>query len=180
IAVCASCAQALEEAGQVDETLEALFAEVRPDPALEDRMIHALRAVPVWRSSPMFTWVAGGAAGAVLLGVLGAGVSHLVAQGAVPFPGMPGAWAARMQATNNLKQIGLAELNTSNQYQYQSQFATKPDDLQDANQLAEERRSNLAPVSVRGLLDYDGYVGGERQVLNEETARKSVWKETPA
>src|SRR5438128_2220438 len=96
-AVCASCAQALEEASRVDGTLEALFAEVRPDPALEDRMIHALRAVPVWRNWPTLPWIATGAAAVVLLGVLGAGVSHLVARGAVLFPGMLHTWA-RAQA----------------------------------------------------------------------------------
>src|SRR5438874_12625428 len=40
---CSSCAQTLEEASTVDQVMENLFAEARPEAALEDRMIQFLR-----------------------------------------------------------------------------------------------------------------------------------------
>src|SRR5262245_30467449 len=46
IAICEPCARAFEEAAGIDRALETLFADVRPNPALEDRMIHALQTRP--------------------------------------------------------------------------------------------------------------------------------------
>src|SRR5438128_2363055 len=91
IAACAPCAQALEETRGVDRTLEALFADIRPDAALEDRMVRALRAEPahfIWYT-PISMRVMSGAAAVLLLGALGAGLSSMVLDGRLPFPGMP-------------------------------------------------------------------------------------------
>src|SRR2546430_16877737 len=75
IAACEPCALALEKARGIDQTLEALFADVRPDPALEDRMVRALRTRPlrsIWHT-PVSRRALIGVAAVLLLGVLGAG-----------------------------------------------------------------------------------------------------------
>src|SRR5947209_7103460 len=68
VASCPPCARALEEARSLDRTMDSLFAGVRPEAALEDRMIRALR-------SPRRRWldrrVLIVAAAVLLLGVLG-------------------------------------------------------------------------------------------------------------
>ena len=46
IASCTPCAAALEETRALDQTMETLFAGVRPKATLEDRMIGKLRAAP--------------------------------------------------------------------------------------------------------------------------------------
>jgi hypothetical protein len=88
-ATCATCSQALQEARAMDQTLETLFAGIRPEPSLEDRMIHALRLASVahpW-SIPFGVRLALGAAAVLLLGVLGAFVSSHMDQGGLVFPG---------------------------------------------------------------------------------------------
>src|SRR5207302_3231837 len=91
IAVCEPCAEALAEAGHIEQSLEALFADIRPDAALEDRMIRALPIMPVrsiWYTPVSLRGVSGVAA-VLLLGVLGMGLTSLVAGRKLPFPGMP-------------------------------------------------------------------------------------------
>ena len=72
IAACASCSEVLNEARKLDHALEALFTEVFPNPALEDRMVQALPAGS--RSGPqrtqLYRWVAASAAAVLLLGAL--------------------------------------------------------------------------------------------------------------
>jgi hypothetical protein len=108
VAACPPCAEALRDAGNVDRTLEALFANVSPDPALEDRLVHSLRAAPLrlrWRPG-LPGWIAGSAAAIVLLGALGAGMSSLLANGGLPYPGM--ASASLAMASNRLHRLGMA------------------------------------------------------------------------
>src|SRR2546423_3416625 len=90
VARCAPCGKALNEARKVDRTLERLFADVSPDPALEDRMVHSLRARPLRRGGriPLTGWVAGSAVAALLLGALGAGVANIMGDSGLPFPGI--------------------------------------------------------------------------------------------
>src|SRR5262249_42288257 len=90
LAACTSCAQALGAARAVDHTLEGLFAPDRPEAALEDRIIQALRAVPVRRKLrlPPFARVGAAAAALVLVGITGAVMSHVITEGGLPFPGM--------------------------------------------------------------------------------------------
>ena len=52
---CPECAAALAEARTLDRGLGALFAPVRPGPALEDRVIGNLRATRVRRWKPVST-----------------------------------------------------------------------------------------------------------------------------
>jgi hypothetical protein len=89
-AACAECAAALRSARSLDDGLDGLFADRRPGPALEDRMIRSLRADSA-RAVLQLRWrhrLAWGAAAAVALGLTGAGMSQLVAEAKLPFPGM--------------------------------------------------------------------------------------------
>ncbi len=103
-AQCSSCGQALEESRAVDATLEGLFAGVRPEPALEDRMIRSLRMVPPRRR--LVLRFALGAAAVLLVGLVGGGVNYLIGQGDLPFPGMDLPRANRIMASNNLHRLG--------------------------------------------------------------------------
>jgi hypothetical protein len=84
ISECQSCASALQEARDLDQTLQSLFASVRPEPALEDRMIRALRTSR-WR--PFSGRVLAAAAAALLIGAVGAGAVALIDRSKIPFPG---------------------------------------------------------------------------------------------
>jgi hypothetical protein len=111
VAACTACAQVLNEAGKMDRALEGLFAEVSPDPALEDRMVQLLRA----RSSRgrkrnrFLWWVAASAAAVVLSGALGSEMSNATLGRELLFPGMVGtAMGSRAFALNNLEPMVLA------------------------------------------------------------------------
>jgi hypothetical protein len=103
-ASCEACARSLEEARVADQKLEALFEAVRPGHMLEDRMIRSLREARL--RLPMFVRISVGAAAVLLVGVLGAGMSSVIQEGNLPFPGTEG-WSD-VKATNNLKQLALA------------------------------------------------------------------------
>jgi hypothetical protein len=87
---CAECEGALAEVRSVDHKLTALFADVRPGPALEEEAIRRLRQVPALprqrRLSRKVRAVLAVAAG-VLLAVAGAGLSALMEEDGVRFPG---------------------------------------------------------------------------------------------
>src|SRR5262249_55596087 len=86
IASCTACAAALEETRSLDQAMETLFAGVRPKPTLEDRMIHRLRAAPApWG---LKYWIPLCAAAVLLMGVVGAGLNGLIANGQLQFPGL--------------------------------------------------------------------------------------------
>ena len=82
VAGCADCAFALDEVKLLDHNLETLFADARPSPGLEDRMIEELRRTP--RRLPVLQspYVRGlmGAAAVLTFGVVGAGATF-VAEG---------------------------------------------------------------------------------------------------
>src|SRR5947209_8885454 len=87
-AECPACAGALAEAKAMDERMDALFAEVRPSPALEDRLVRSLRSKSLRNPTP-WLWMGSAAAAVILFGVVGAGATHLI--GELPFPGLAGA-----------------------------------------------------------------------------------------
>jgi hypothetical protein len=96
---CAECARALEEMRSVDRDLELLFADVRPSAALEDRSIQALRQAPERVRGLRLSRggkLAFGAAAAVLLAAVGAGMSALDEQEVLQFPGTPNNAAPQM------------------------------------------------------------------------------------
>jgi len=88
VASCPQCAEAVQQARSLDDTMRVLFADVQPDPALEDRMIQALRqsARPRWRPLLVYRNLALGTAAVLLLGVLGAIIADIIEQGVLPFP----------------------------------------------------------------------------------------------
>lgn len=87
-AACPDCATALSQALHMDRDLEALFAGACPGPALEDRMIHALRTAS--RHMPkrwgVYVRCALGAAAVLLLGAAGTILTGRVASGDMGFP----------------------------------------------------------------------------------------------
>src|SRR5262249_22448867 len=56
VAGCKECRRALAELRELDQALMSLFAPVRPEPGMEDRMIEKLRTAP---SPRRFRWTAG-------------------------------------------------------------------------------------------------------------------------
>jgi hypothetical protein len=102
-ASCEPCAGALAEERDLDRTMDTLFAAVRPEPALEDRLIQSLRAKPLRNGfrTPVFAWIGLSAAALLFLGLFGLGVSTLIEGGDLLFPGA--ASSARTQSRNDLK-----------------------------------------------------------------------------
>jgi hypothetical protein len=90
---CAECERALAEARSVDRELTALFADVRPGRALEEEAIRRLRqepALPSWRRLSRKVKAVLAVATAVLLAAAGAGLSALIEEDRVGFPGETG------------------------------------------------------------------------------------------
>src|SRR5262245_39757003 len=90
VARCAECESALAEARSVDDQLTALFADVRPGPALEEEAIRRLRQAPPlpgrrWLSRKVKAVLA--VAAGVFLAVAGAGLSAPIAEDWPRFPG---------------------------------------------------------------------------------------------
>jgi uncharacterized protein DUF4349/putative zinc finger protein len=79
MAECGACAAALNDARAMDAALSGLFAEARPNSALEDRMIQTLRTRPLnaWRL-PVPAWLAIAAAALVLISLTGAMASQIL------------------------------------------------------------------------------------------------------
>jgi hypothetical protein len=90
VAACPECAGALDEARSGDRALAALFADVQPGPGLEDETIRRLRqALPPperWRFSRKARALLAVAA-ALLLAASGAGLSALIEEDQLRFPG---------------------------------------------------------------------------------------------
>jgi hypothetical protein len=136
LAECPACARKLDEVRAVDHRLEALFAGVRPNPALEDRSIQALRQASGradWRQLSRGAKFVLGAAAAVLLAAAGAGVSALIDEERMELTGAT-------RANNSLKQLGLS-------------FRRSPEqaDLKDADTLAKEIRERRSVVLMSDI-----------------------------
>ncbi len=88
-AACETCAGALAQVLALDASLHALFVSERPGPALEDRMIRALRKGRARRKSrlPMAIRIAIASAAVLLVGIVGAAASQVVLEGELPLPG---------------------------------------------------------------------------------------------
>lgn len=71
LASCAACAAEVEKFRSADQSMEKLFAEIRPDAAFEDRMVDAVRQRSAWRIPMAVRKAAMGVAAAVLLGGMG-------------------------------------------------------------------------------------------------------------
>ncbi len=89
---CPECAAALAAARRLDRGLDGLFADVRPGPALEDRVIWSLRVSPaVRRRKPLMAgWArrtAVAVAAVLILGTFGALAGSLINGDVLPLPG---------------------------------------------------------------------------------------------
>jgi len=107
-AECADCARDLAEWRDVEDKLDNLFAAVRPEAGLEDRMIQTLRQTRMPRRFFRSTIVrfAMSAAAVVFVGVMGAALYAFAPLDDLVFPGQWG-WdeSVRTQSNNNLKQF---------------------------------------------------------------------------
>ncbi|MBL8795212.1 MAG: DUF4349 domain-containing protein [Planctomycetia bacterium] len=72
VAGCLDCSQALDDARRLDEQLTSLFADARPRPGLEDRMITRLRNVKPNSGLHFYAKLALSAAAVLFLGMFGA------------------------------------------------------------------------------------------------------------
>lgn len=88
LAQCPTCALALDEVRSADALLVGLFAEARPAPGLEDRAIQRLRQEgrPPRFSLPFAARALVGLAAVLLLMLVGAGMTVLIDQDALPLP----------------------------------------------------------------------------------------------
>ena len=96
---CSACAQMLAEASAFDESMANLFAPIRPAPGFENRVIENLRAARPWRG---VFWSRGmriaiGVAALVVLGVTGAVLQGVMAQGDLALPGTFDQYASNRQ-----------------------------------------------------------------------------------
>src|SRR5262245_14394314 len=73
LAACPNCARALEQSQKLDQKLETLFAGIRPQPGLEDRVIQSLRKARPRRKMSAIWWIPLSAAALIMIGLLGAG-----------------------------------------------------------------------------------------------------------
>jgi hypothetical protein len=172
VASCSQCAEAVQQARSLDDTMRKLFADEQPDPALEDRMIQALRvsARPRWRPLPQYRRFALGTAAVLLLaalGVLGAFIADTIEQGKLSFPG-----------TSRHKQtIVTASLARSLGTRYDVKTIPPHDGggaLQDANGLASQTRQ----AAVAGVEELESVAlsrGG-----NTRSPEGTSWRRRPA
>jgi hypothetical protein len=81
---CEACGAALREARRLDDVLGSVFASIRPQPALEDRMIRSLRKAPRVRRLGQLAMAA---AAVILIGAVGASFTTSIVHGYMPFSG---------------------------------------------------------------------------------------------
>jgi len=105
---CPACAGKLHETRSLDHSLAAIFAGVRPDAALEDRVIHSLReSKSRFRLAlPRYARIGLAAAAVLLVASAGAVMNDLILKGELPFPGA--ADEGRARAENSLRQVTFA------------------------------------------------------------------------
>jgi hypothetical protein len=84
---CTACAQALAEARSWDQALCGLFADARPAPQLEDRMVRTIRSGVRRGSWAIPLRFAAAIAAVLILGAVGTVGSGLIADGSLRFPG---------------------------------------------------------------------------------------------
>src|SRR5688500_5886288 len=116
LAACAACAAEFADMQRREADLAALFADARPAPGFEDRLIRNLR-----QTKPPRTWVhplVRRAAVGVAAPLVPDSAGHVVtpASNGGQLPDLF-AIANRVKASSNLKSIGLAELHYSNENQ---------------------------------------------------------------
>ncbi|HWY86540.1 MAG TPA: DUF4349 domain-containing protein [Gemmataceae bacterium] len=172
---CAACAGMLAEAKELDQTMDSLFAPVRPTAGWENRVIETLRAA---RWSPRSNWprwarVAASVAALVVLGGLGSLLHGFVVAGDLAFPGTaahhePEATASRYasQAQNNLSwMLGKLIYDTDNDGEKLAALADRGDSTNDMN----------GELSKESLLGSD--VASRVQSPNKQAQRRMLGRD---
>ena len=107
-AACPDCAAALADARALDRGLDALFAPVRPGPAVDVRVVRKLRQE--WtRRTVLAGWhkkLAAGVAASVGLGLTGAGASLLAGGDGLPMPGGGRMWSPARDDRTSASAVG--------------------------------------------------------------------------
>jgi len=98
---CPACAQQLMEGKQVDQLMNDLFAQTRPDAGLEDRALERMRRKPAKRYGIMYFVFS--AAAVVALGIIGAAAQAMV----------DGVTKLRMEADGQIQTSELTELHAA-------------------------------------------------------------------
>ncbi len=106
LAECSECALTLAESRSLDRSLETLFLADRPKAELEDRMIRALRFQRPRRGLSTAIRFAASMAALLVLGVIGAMGSSMLADGKLRFPGTSGDEAYALADLNRLLDFG--------------------------------------------------------------------------
>ena len=148
-ASCEPCAAALADARALDTSLAGLFAEARPNAALEDRLVQTLRtrAISGGLQMPVPRWLAVAAAALLLTGATGIVASQVLDPGSLAFP--------RLASENSLKQLGLAiggEEATSARVEREARDAEEM-----ARQARESAIGRLDDPAFNGALGTDYY-----------------------
>jgi hypothetical protein len=190
-AECGICAQVLAEARRLDQTMETLFAEVRPGPALEDRMVRSLRGVPRPRR-PRLAWIArlaASVAAVVVLALVGMLMNHLIGQGQLPILAFGDAERARSLAQNDLKQLELVLASKQRARPDLSPIEQQPIirtpealDALDANRLAESIRDDFSyKVNMNRIADGSvNFVDQSHSMVAGETTASNKTGNVPA
>ena len=76
IAGCAECIAELDALRRFDASMEEMFAPIRPQPGLEERVIRQLRTFPLKRQRPLAVRIAYGVAALFLMGLVGFAVMN--------------------------------------------------------------------------------------------------------
>jgi Domain of unknown function (DUF4349)/Putative zinc-finger len=183
---CPECTAVLARERALDQGLDALFAPARPGPALEDRMILSLRteAASLVLRSRWRRKLACGAAAAVALGVTGAGMSRLMNEDELPFPGM--ALLGRVFAANNLKvaQAGIVVLDDSGSMAEEnaSRVYREAVDAQEMARAAAERAQSQMNSIPNGSMGSDakGVFSSDAstRLAKEKENKEHLWMDT--
>jgi len=156
---CPTCARTLSEAADMDRDFNALFASTRPGPALEDRMIRALRTASRYRPKlrGVYFRCATAAAAVLLLGFAGTFLSGRISQGEMDFP-----WEA-LHTRSDLLALGDIAATTNVWFHPSERASPSADEmaiddyrgltlapLKDANQRAREEIDKLGDKLAGG------------------------------
>ncbi|HYT95049.1 MAG TPA: zf-HC2 domain-containing protein, partial [Gemmataceae bacterium] len=172
---CSECAAALADARAVSDALEELFVTERPDDALEDRLIQSLREQSLpwsWRRLSRTAKVLVAAAAVIVLTVTGAGLTALLEEDQLSFPG---------HARNNPNRVLVAKfLDDSHSMDFRGgtaffqDLAASPEAL--ASKLREQSVARLATkgVVVPPVLGYLDSPGTDARVTEPTEHRRNL------
>ncbi len=110
VAGCTECAHEQADICETEQLMEGIFARVRPDAGLEDRVIHKLRQTR--KPRPSWLRFVTAAAAVILLGVIGGGVQMFALDGTLSLPGMQADAGKQTETVNGKRSyFGLLAVN---------------------------------------------------------------------